>query len=68
MGDRKPDVVIRDHGSLMMAECKTKAAIDWVKDNLSLESWQWMGRSFCCEPRYIDALVEGMSADGLIVR
>jgi len=63
-----PDVVVHYNGSIVMVECATDAAMAWVKDNLSLESWQWMGRSFSCEPRYIDALVEGMDADGLTVR
>ena len=68
MSNTKVDITVRDHGSLMMVECVTEAAMDWVKANLSLEGWQWMGRSFSCEPLYIDALVKGMGGDGLIIR
>jgi hypothetical protein len=42
-------------------------AQEWVDENLSLESWQWLAASFSCEPRYLAALVDGMADDGLTV-
>lgn len=62
-----PDVEFLNHGSVCMAVPLTPAAKDWVEENLALESWQWLGGGFACEPRYAGDLAEGMANDGLIV-
>ncbi len=63
----KPDVSVANHGSICMIQPLTQAAKDWVEENVPLESWQFMGTAFSCEPRYVDNLVEGMRGDGLVV-
>lgn len=63
----RPDVEFLNHGSVCMVVPLTDAAKDWVEENLALESWQWLGGGFACEPRYAGDLAEGMSSDGLIV-
>lgn len=42
----------------------TDAAREWVDENVELESWQWHGDAFACEPRAVSPLLEGM-AEGL---
>ena len=61
------DVCVHDCGSVVMIEPLTEVAQNWVEENVGLESWQWMGGRFACEPRCVDGLVEGMMEDGLVV-
>ena len=45
----------------------TEICKDWVKENVNLESWQWLGDSFAVEHRYAVDLVVGMLGEGLVV-
>ena len=54
------DVLIENHGSIALVTPMTPEANQWVDENVPLESWQWLGCSFACEPRCLDHLVEGM--------
>ena len=61
------DIEVTNHGSVVMLRPLTPAAEAWVSDNLELESWQWFGGAAAIEPRYADAILEGMADDGLEV-
>lgn len=60
-----PDVQIENCGSVRMVTPMTCAAREWVNENVGLESWQWLGGSFACEPRYVQDLIDGMEEAGL---
>ena len=62
-----PDVFVENHGSVCMVTPMSPAACAWVDENVSLESWQWLGASFACEPRYVTTLIDGMQEDGLTI-
>jgi len=59
------DVLVRNEGSVVMFNPKSAEAKAWVKENLDLESWQWMGNAFAVEWRYAPDVAEGMMGDGL---
>lgn len=61
------DVLIEKHGTIVLVRPLTDAAKEWVTDNVPLESWQWMGDAFACEPRLVENLVTGMTDGGLKV-
>lgn len=61
------DVEVSGSGTMYLVTPLTDAAKQWVEENVPLESWQWLGRSFGVEHRYIGNLVEGMLGDGLNV-
>ena len=61
------DVRISNHGTIVMVLPVSKAAKDWVKENVDVPSWAWMGGSFACEPRLVDNLIDGMRDAGLEV-
>lgn len=65
---RRGDVLVANHGSVVMVQPVTRRAQAWVEEHVALESWQWMGGAFAVEPRYLDNLVEGMAGDGLVVQ
>ena len=62
-----PDVNIENHGSLVLIRPLTEAASDWLDENIS-EDAQHFGGAVVVEPRYVEAIVEGMQNDGLEVR
>jgi len=45
----------------------TEIAKQWVKDNVNLEPWQWLGRAFAVDHHCVGDLVEGMIGSGLAV-
>ncbi len=68
---RKTDVFVQNHGSLVLFTLNTRAAREWVEDNLKTESWQWLGKALAVEARYADAVIammEDHEGPGLVVR
>jgi hypothetical protein len=61
------DFSLSDHGSVALVTPLSPSAREWVDENVSLESWQWVGGSFACDPRYVDDLVAGITGDGLTI-
>lgn len=59
------DVEVSNHGSIVLVRPLTKAAQDWLDENVN--DARWLGYSMACEPRFVDALLEGMREDGLEV-
>jgi hypothetical protein len=64
-----PDVLVRNNGSMFTCTLLTKSAQAWVKENVELEGWAWLGKAtFAVEHGYIQGLVAGMQDAGLNVR
>ncbi len=61
------DVTVSGDGTVYLFTPETAVADAWLDDNVHLEDWQWLGRGFAVEHRYLGALIEGMLADGLRV-
>ena len=61
------DVHIVHHGSIVLCHLYSRRASRWVEEHVSEEA-QFFGMALVVEPRYIEALVAGMSQDGLEVR
>ena len=66
----KIDVSINDEGTIVLFTPETPAATatEFVERNVSLESWQWLGNGFACEPRLAADIIERMQAEGLVVQ
>lgn len=62
------DFRIDNHGSVVIVTPLTPAADAWTEESVPLEDWQWAGRGFVVEPRYVAALVDGIQDAGLTVR
>jgi hypothetical protein len=61
------DVLVEAHGSLFLLRPLTPQAQAWVDAHVALEGWQWLGRAFAVEGRYLSDLLTGMEGDGLTV-
>jgi hypothetical protein len=58
------DLHFTDHGSIWLMEPRTDAARAWVAEHIP-EDAQSFGHAIVVEPRYVEAIVIGATADGL---
>jgi len=61
-----PDATVENHGSIALLRPHTRAARDWVRDNVE-DTAHYFGAALAVEPRYVAGLVEGMTAAGLVI-
>jgi hypothetical protein len=57
---------VENHGSLTLIRPHTRAARDWIRDNVE-DTAHYFGAALAVEPRYVPRLVEGMIAAGLVI-
>ena len=57
------DFKIYDHGSILIVQPITQAAHEWTEISIDPDA-QWWGHGFVVEPRYIENLIDGITADG----
>ena len=62
-----PDIQIENTGSIVLIRPMTAAGRKWVEEHVQAENWQWIGGAIAAEPRTVQAVVDGMKADGLEV-
>ncbi len=43
------------------------SAKSWLDDNVQSEPYQWLGKSLCIEPRYIENLMAGIEDAGYTI-
>jgi len=56
---------IENHSSLFLIRPLTEDVEGWLHANVDSEA-QWFGGALVVEPRYIEALVEGLTAEGFV--
>lgn len=66
-GKPMTDARIENHGSIMLLQPLTPAALEWIEDHVVAEPWQWWCGGLAVEPRYASDIVAGMQEDGLVV-
>ena len=64
--DASPDIRVERHGSVALVRPQTAAAREWLAEHVEAGA-QWFGGALAVEPRYLDALVEGLFEDGFTV-
>lgn len=62
----KPMIFFARNPSVYLFTPITKKAKAWVKRNVPLEPWQWLGSGFAVEHRYAEDLFEAMKDAGLV--
>jgi len=63
----EPDVIVDDYGSIVGITPMTPAARKWIDENCQAEPWQWLGLTLHVDYRLADAVLAGMSEDGLTI-
>jgi hypothetical protein len=66
----KPQFELQNHGSLFLLRPLDSVAKEWMNEHLPVDSpeTQFWGDSIVIEPRYLEAIVDGILADGLALR
>jgi len=64
---RKPvaDFSLFQDSSIVVITPLSRAAKDWISENVEAESWQWLGRGLAIDQRYAGDIVSGMCEAGL---
>ena len=63
---RKPDLVVRNHGSIIMLVPGTAEGRQWIEEHVQVPDYS-SSRSVPVEARYIEPIIDGAIADGLEV-
>lgn len=61
------DIIVDNHGSIMIFQPLTAAGQEWIDENVQSEDWQWIGGGLSVEARYAGDLAQGMRESGLSV-
>lgn len=59
-----PDVLVANCGTMWTFCPMTQSAKDWFNDNVSSESYQWLGKVLCVESRFAMSLLGGIMDAG----
>jgi hypothetical protein len=55
---------VENHGSIMLVRPDDEAEREWLGENTSEES-QWFGGALVVEPRYLEALLDGLAGNSV---
>ena len=68
--ENAPDFALANHGSLFLLRPLNSSAKNWMNDHLPMDSeeTQFWGDAIVIEPRYVSPIVDGIIADGLVLR
>ena len=61
----KPDVLVRNEGTVFVFSPLTARAKQWFDENVQSEPWQWLGDALVVEHRFAWGLGQGMKDAGL---
>lgn len=64
------DFELENHGSLFLLRPLNSAAKGWMGEHLPMDDpeTQFWGNAIVIEPRYVTTIVDGIIADGLVLR
>ena len=66
---RQADIEVQDHGSIVLLVPLSPLGEAWLATNIDPNSsYQPNWPTVLCEPRYVWDIVDGMEADGLVIK
>lgn len=64
----RTDILVEDHGSVVLLRPATISGRDWLEANCDRSGYQpFAGGTLLCEPRYVAEIVAGIREAGLVV-
>lgn len=65
----RPDIIVENHGTIAILRGMTDAGYAWIEEHVSGEGYQPFGLGArLAEPRYVQDIIDGAMADGLLVQ
>jgi len=62
------DLLFENHFSIFLVRGTSKLGVDWLEANVKGGFQPYFPFALVCEPRYIEDLLRGATADGLVCR
>ena len=62
------DLRFENHFSLFLIRPCSETGQQWLDENVGNEETLTFGNAVVCEPRYVEAILQGATADGLVCR
>lgn len=68
MASERTDIVVEDHGSIVILRGVSDAGRDWIEEHVSAEGYQPFGHGArLCERRYVTPVIKAMREAGLVL-
>lgn len=61
------DIRVDHHGSIAIIVPVSPAGQAWLDEHITDEEVQYWASGVVCEPRYVSHILDGMTADGLLI-
>lgn len=61
------DFVVRPHESVWTFEPKTESAKRFVRTDLDVQGWQWLGPAFGVDHRLVNDLIVALEVEGFVL-
>ena len=61
-------MTIDDQGSVVLFIPSNSEEVAWLEDNVSSESWQWLGGSLAVDHHMAEGLIEGIRNAGFEIK
>jgi hypothetical protein len=59
------DYIVEDHGSIVVLDPTSRAALQWFYKHLPADCPRWGKLGYCVERNYVSDILEGLKRDGL---
>jgi hypothetical protein len=61
------DFKVRPHGTVWTFEPRTESANRFVRTDLDVQGWQWLGQSFGVDQRLVNDLIAALEGEGFVL-
>jgi hypothetical protein len=61
------DFMVRPHGTVWTFEPQTEGAKRFVRTDLDVQGWQWLGQSFGVDHRLANDLIAALESEGFVL-
>lgn len=61
------DFIVRPHGKVLTFEPKTERAESFVRNDLEVRGWQWLGPAICVDHRLAYDLIASLKDGGFVL-
>jgi hypothetical protein len=66
---KEQDLLFENHVSIFLVRAVSKRGLDWLEANVNQGGFQpYFPFAIVCEPRHVESILQGATADGLVCR
>jgi hypothetical protein len=61
------DITFENHGSIVLIRGLSEAGQTWLDENAGDDETQYFGNAIAAEPRYVESILRGALAAGMVI-